>query len=270
MSTNISSCEKNAPYLGHKKAAAEFLAAVSSVTAYHPFRSIGQQIFQGTAVNVTPKALYRGFIWGALSAHQLFLMGSIEGLMRDIFFKKDEVPSFTKKLALGAIAGAFSTITVTPCEMLTVLRQRGVKENRYTLKILYRGTGPLFYRQSGLGAGMLVCPSLVYKQFQDSFPSITEQHARAVKLGTSFLVGASTATLTQVFEQARMMMQNDPEGAVYKNTKMALQKAPALMISGNGYKLFAIRLTTIAIATIVLSTAREIYPKLIFNMENRS
>lgn len=44
---SISSCEKNEPYLGYKKAAAEFLAAVSSVTAYHPFRSIGQQIFQG-------------------------------------------------------------------------------------------------------------------------------------------------------------------------------------------------------------------------------
>lgn len=197
-------------------------------------------------------------------------MGIIEGLMRDIFYKKNEVPSFSKKLALGAIAGAISTISVTPCEMLTVLRQRGVIENRYTLKTLYRGTGPLFFRQSGLGAGMLVCPSLVYKQFQAIFPSITEQHARAVKLGTSFLVGATTAALTQVFEQARMMMQNDPEGAVYKNTKMALQKAPSLMISGNGPSLFAIRLMIIAIATIVLSTARETYPKLIFNMENRS
>lgn len=270
MSKNISSCEKNSPYLDYKKAATEFLAAGSSVTAYHPFRSIGQQIFQGTTMDFTPKALYRGFIWGSFSAHQLFLMGTIESVLKDIFCNKNEPPSFAKNLSLGAIAGAFTTITVTPCEMLTVFRQRGVKGIPYNLKTLYRGAGPLFFRQSGLGAGMLVCPSLVYKQIQQLYPSIEERHERAVKLCSSFFVGAITAATTQVFEQARMMMQNDPEGAVYKNTGMALQKAPSQMLSGNGPSLFAIRLTTLAIATIVLSTARETYPKLIFNMENKS
>ena len=263
----MSASQTSTPYFGYKKAATEFLAAGSSVTAYHPFRSIGQQIFQGGTIDLTPRALYRGFTWGSLSAHQLFLMGTIEGLFRDIFYKKNEPPSFAKKITLGALAGACTTITVTPCEMLTILRQRGASNHSYHLKTLYRGIGPLLFRQSGLGAGMLVCPSLVYRQFKASFPLITDRHAKAVKLGSSFFVGAITAALTQVFEQARMMMQNDPDGAVYKNTKMAFEKAPSLMISKNGRSLFAIRLMTMAVATIVLSSARETYPQLIFNME---
>lgn len=262
MSSNISSSEKNTPYLGYKKAATEFLAAGSSVTAYYPFKSVGQQIFLGTAKDFRPQVLYRGYMWGAIGAHQLFLMGSIQVLLKDFFCKTNESISFAKDLGLGAIAGAFTTITVTPCEKLMI--------NPNSFKALFRGTVPVLFRQSGLGAGMLVCPSVVFQQFKTLFPCFTDKNEKAIKLSSSFVVGAITAAVTQVFEQARMMMQNDPEGAVYKNAKVALQQAPSQMVSKRGRSLFAIRLVVIAVATIVLSAAREAYPKLIFNMENRS
>ena len=195
-------------------------------------------------------------------------MGTIEGALKDIFLKKNESPPLATRLGIGAISGALTTFTVTPCEMLTVLRQRGIQETP-SVKTLYRGIGPVLLRQSGLGAGMLVCPSIVFNQCQKLYPTSDKNQTYAMKLSSSFFVGATISSLTQVFEQARMMMQNDLEGTVYKNTKVALQKAPAEMLSERGLSLFAIRLTTIAIATIVLSPAREAYPKLIFNIENR-
>ncbi len=245
-----------------KKAAIEFLATGSTVIAYHPFRSVGLQIFMGAKKNYKISGLYNGFVWGALSAHQLFLMGTIDGLIRDGFFNKNEPISFTKRLGIGAIAGAFSTITVTPCEMLMI--------NPKAYKAMYRGIGPVFLRQMGLGAGMIVCPSEVFKLMQNTFPQFSENHEHVAKLGSSFTVGLVTAALTQVFEQARMMMQADPQKEKYKTTSQALRRAPVEMISDKGKRIFATRLMVIAIATIVLSTARETYPKLFNYMENRS
>lgn len=262
---NVTTREDSIPQTAFKKAAIEFLSAGSSVTAYHPFKTIGQQIFKGINLNLTPKALYQGFLGSALAAHQLFLMGTLDVFLKDIFNIKD--PSQFQKMGMGALAGALTTFTVTPCEMMAIQKQNKAP---IFFNTLFRGGVPLFFRQAGLGAGMLTCPSLVYEGCMNLFPEFTKEHEKSVKISSGLSVGAMTSAMTQIFEQARVMMQNDPLGETYKGAKDALQKAPAQMLSTKGAHMFAIRLATVAIATLVLSAARETYPKFIFNKENKS
>jgi hypothetical protein len=272
---SVTKREDSFPQATLKKAAIEFLAAGSSVTAYHPFKNIGQQIFKGIDLNLTPKALYRGFLGSALAAHQLFLMGTLDGFLQEIFHIKD--PSQCQKIGIGALAGALTTFTVTPCEMMAIQKQN---KDPLLLNTLFRGGVPLFFRQTGLGAGMLTGPSALYERCKTLFPEFTQEHEKSVKIGSSLSVGAAAAAMTQIFEQARVMMQNDPLGETYKDAKTALQKAPDQMLSTRGRHMFAIRLATVAIATLVLSAARETYPilwdgdffhnKFIFNKENKS
>lgn len=243
-----------------KKAATEFLAAGSSVFAYHPFKTIGQQIFTGINLNLTPKALYRGFLGSALAAHQLFLMGTLEGFLKEIFQAENTTPF--QKMGLGALAGTLTTFTVTPCEMMTIQKQN---KKPIHFNTLFRGGVPIFFRQAGLGAGMLACPSLMQEKGRTLFPN-----EKMLKIGSCLIAGALSAAMTQVFDQARIMMQNDPHGSEYHNAKTALKRAPKEMLTSKGKCLFALRLATVAVATLVLSTAREAYPKIIFHKENKS
>lgn len=246
-----------------KKAAVEFLAAGSSVTAYHPFKTIGQQIFKGINLDLSVKALYRGFLGSALAAHQLFFMGTLNAFLKEVF----ENPSQFQKMGLAALAGALTTFTVTPCEMLTIQKQNQLP---LLINTLMRGSVPLFYRQTGLGIGMLECPNLMKEKFKSLFPNFAKKHEKSIKVVSCLTAGGITAAITQIFEQARIMMQNDPHGEKYKNATTALQKAPSEMCSSKGKNMFAIRLATLVIATLVLNAAKETYPKMIFNKENKS
>lgn len=245
------------------KAITEFLSAGTSVTAYHPFKTMGQQIFKGSNLDLSPTTLYRGFSGSALGAHQLFLMGALYGFLKEHF----ENPSPFQKMGLGGLAGALTTFTVTPCEMMSIQKQNQMP---LLINTLSRGWQALLGRQVGLGIGMLECPGLLQEKFKALFPNFAKEHAWTVKVGCSLTVGAVTAAMTQIFEQARIMMQNDPRGEKYKDAMAALQKAPLEMMSSKGTSLFAIRLATLAVATLAFSIARETYPKMIFNKENRS
>lgn len=239
----------------------EMAAAGTAVTAYHPLRTISTHLSKGDKVVFS--SLYKGFFGSVLGGHQLFLMGYFEKKLKHVFFQNHEEPSLVHRTAIGALAGLLTAPTVTPCDMWMMQRQLNQPRPAHVCTF-YRGFFAVAYRQIGLGAGMFVLPQIVAEKLKQSFPENVEKHERSFKMGISLVAGGFTATVTQGFEVARMLMQSDAQRQKYKTTWSALKEVPKQMFTSRGFKIYLTRLSVIAVATVVMFNTREKFSECLF------
>lgn len=237
----------------------EVAAAGTSVTVYHPLRTIATQLSAGYAVQLKFGALYRGFWASACGAHQLFLMAAFERHLTQFLFRNNEEPTVYQRMLIGATAGVLTTPTVTPFDMAAVQKQlkRTFVPKDFTQ--LFRGIVPLAFRQAGLGAGMFILPQLMAEKLHAMSPSTAENHPKIVKLSTGFAAGCVTVTATQLFEFARLMMQEDVRKEKYPTTLSAFKAMPNQFFSVRGLKMYGVRLSVVAAATMAMNASREFF-----------
>lgn len=242
-----------------KNALVEFASTVSAVAAYHPLRTIAVQLLNNQKINFAPSNLYRGFSYGCLAAHQLFLMGFLVKALKEEFGLNDGPRSATwTNMGIGMLSGALTTATTTPFEVMTIRKQNN-DVNQYPLSMLYRGIIPQVMRQMGLGAGMFAFPNCFASKAEEIAPELYEQYPKVVKTCGSFFGGSLAAVFTQIPEIARMLLQSDPNGKNYPSTSSAMKEASKQIFTTKGGHLFAIRLAVLIVATIVMNVSREIY-----------
>lgn len=239
----------------------EMAAAGTAVTAYHPLRTVSTHLLKGDKVVLT--SLYKGFFASLLGGHQLFLMGYFERRLKNRFFQNHNEPSIAQRTVMGAIAGLLTAPTVTPCDMWMMQRQLN-QQRPAQVCTFYRGFFAVAYRQMGLGAGMFVLPEIVAEKLKQSFPEKVEKHERCFKMGISLAAGCFTATVTQGFEVARMLMQTDAQSQKYKTTWSALKEVPNQIFTPRGFKIYLARLSVIAVATVVMFNIRENFSECLF------
>lgn len=251
------------PYQILKKPLVELTASFNAVVAYHPLRTIGIQVLCGTGVNCSPTILYRGFMPGLLGAHQLFLMGLFQQAIKGQFFSHKKELSVADQLAVGALAGALTTTTMTPLEVITTLKQSQKTLPNRSIRTLYRGIAPMFLRQTGLGAGVFYLPSFFSEKFKEKYPEHAKRHCRFLKVSSSIAGGVIAAAATQQFEITRTLMQNDITREKYLTFKDAFKESFTIMKTPKGAKFFGLRLSILAVTSIVINTSRDICNSLI-------
>lgn len=241
----------------------EMGAAGTSVTAYHPLRTITTVLANGDKVKWRFPALYKGYFASALGAHQLFLMAEFERRLKDFYTQNHEHLSLFERTVIGAIAGVLTAPTVTPCDMWMMQKQLNQPRPQHVFT-LFRGFVPMAFRQAGLGAGMFILPSIIAENLHQAFPRQAEKHERVFKMGVGFFAGCVTATATQAFEMARILMQSDAKRQKYKTTWSACRDVPGQMIAPRGLKIYLTRLSVIGVATVVMFNTREMYSKWLY------
>lgn len=113
------------------------------------------------------------------------LMGMMQHFLRKQF---NVLPHSTQsELLIAVLAGAFSTPTLTPLEVRMVSRQMGQEPPRWLSKECFRGFMPLFFRQMGLGTGMLFLPKQITDQWQRTFPESSRCYPWLIKLCSGFI-----------------------------------------------------------------------------------
>lgn len=244
-----------------EKGAIELASAGTSVAAYHPFRTIALQIATKSSVTWSPFKLYRGFSFGLMGAHQLFVMGAINRFLIDHYTKEGKKLSKFEQLAIGLFSGAASTLTVTPFEMMGVQKQLGKTDLKWTTRKYFRGIAPMAMRQMGLGPCMFVLPQIFRETTSKRMPIFCENHPEAHKLASGFFGGVVGAIITHVPEIARQVMQADFNAQQFPTVKSAFHEAARQMRTSRGVTTLGIRLGVLALATTVMTTAREQYSK---------
>lgn len=252
----------------------EGASTVTAVTLYHPVRSISVQLLnrivdvakKNKPINFHPRILYKGFMYGTLGAHQLFLIGYFGHLLRKSCSKHHTEISFFENILIGAASGFITTGTITPFEVLTIRKQQD-HTIRYPLSAFYRGVIPQALRQIGLGIGILALPTFFANKAQEFAPEFYGKHPRTVKICSGFLAGIITAAITQIPEIARQLLQMDPSGKKYPTTQSAFNVALKILRQPAGKQQFGIRIGVLAIATAATHTGRETYSKYFFTKE---
>lgn len=252
----------------------EGASTVTAVILYHPARSISVQLLERIVdvskkikpIDFYPRSLYKGFAFGTLGAHQLFLIGYFGHLFTKSCSKQHTEFSFFENILIGAAAGFLTTGTVTPFEVLTLRKQQN-HTIPYPLSAFYRGVIPQALRQIGLGIGILALPTFFTNKAQEFAPEFYGKHSRVVKICNGFLAGALAAAITQIPEIARQLLQMDPFAKKYPTTQSAFNAALKILPQAAGKQQFGIRIGVLAIATAATNTGRETYSKYFFNKE---
>lgn len=239
----------------------EGASAATSVTAYHPFRTLLVQGVTNSKINLNPKTLYRGFTSGLASSHQLFLMGYIHNFLKTKWSANRELTS-SENMAIGACAGLGSAPTVCPFELYTTRQQLEKDCPNLTDRKIFRGFTLMALRQMGLGACMFSLPPILNARCLSYFPSVCRDHEKGVKIGASFISGAMGALLTQIPETGRILMQRDLHGEQYQRSVDAIKVAARDFTNNKGFKMMGLRLIIVGIATSVMNQGREFYTKI--------
>lgn len=254
---------KSAPHQLITKPLVELTASFNAVVAYHPLRTIGVQMLCGARINCSPIALYRGFIPGLLGAHQLFLMGLFQQTIKGLYLTYKNELNAADQIAIGALAGALSTATITPLEIITILKQSQIALPNKSIKTLYRGIAPMLLRQTGLGAGLFYLPSFFSEKYKEKYPESAKKHSEVLKISSSLAGGCIAATATQLFEISKTLMHNDIKREKYLTFKEAFKESLIVMKTPKGAKLFGLRLSILAVTSIILNSSRDICNRLI-------
>lgn len=237
-----------------------FLSVTTSTMVYHPLRTLATLKVAKQPLSFLPKVLYRGWSFCVLGSHQFFLMGTCKDRLEVMRLKTKESLSLMDKIAIGAISGLMTTLTVTSCEAMTTQKQIGKRVDLRDRKIWYRGIVPISIRQVGLGWGMFVLPDLISSRIKGSFP----ENQEGLKMAISFLGGATAAAITHVPEFSRLLMQINPE--TYPTARKAFSHAWKELYSPQSINLFKIRVTVIAIATLSMHATKQFYSQKMMNL----
>lgn len=253
------SIQNKTEYNSNKKACIiELASSATSVAVYHPFRTIATFIITGTSGNIfSPKTLYKGFSGSAMASHQLFVMGTADRMMRQKFAPSQEV-NLGMQILFGAISGAISTVTITPFEAMSTHNMISNEPFKWRWHNCYRSTFPVCLRQMGLGAGMFPFPKIIAAKVKESYPDVAENHPFKLKVISGFIAGSMSAVSTQIPEMARTLMQKDSN----KTTSQAFKDAVKMAKTTQGVKALAARIVVLAVATVVMNSAREAYIKI--------
>lgn len=249
--------------LSFLNSAVEMAAAFTSVTAYHPFRTVATRLAAGAPVEWQPRGLYRGFLASALGAHQFALTADMYHRFRQsAFLQGGDEPTALQKFMMGGFAGLLTTPTVTPLDMVAVQRQLNQTFDRRCLTLFYRGLVPTVLRQAGVGAGMVVLPELLADKVNKSFPSYATDHSQLVKVTTAASAGCLSSLATQFFETARLLMQADVTKQKYPTSWTAFKAVPEQLLSQRGAKMTSARLAVVTVATVAMDQSRAFYSRL--------
>ena len=243
--------------------AIEMAAAFTSVTAYHPFRTVATRLAAGAPVEWQPRGLYRGFVASALGAHQFALTADMyRRLRQSAFHEAGDEPTALQKFMMAGFAGLMTTPTVTPLDMVVVQRQLNQTFDRRCLTLYYRGLVPTALRQVGVGAGMVVLPELLADEVNTSFPSYAAAHSQLVKVTTAASAGCLSALATQFFETARLLMQADVTKQKYHTSWKTFKAVPEQLFSQRGAQMTSVRLVVVVVATVAMNQSRTFYSRL--------
>jgi hypothetical protein len=230
----------------------DLTSAGAAVTAYHPLRTVAVQMIASKPIEWKGRALYRGFGWSSMAAHQLFVMGAAYRSLKEKYRRWNRDPSAAERMAMGAVAGVVSTPTTTICDMMTVQRQLGRAVPNYHFRTLFRGLIPMGMRQSGLGAGMFAFPEIVKERYG------SKTNEKMTSFAASFAGGCITSVGTQVAEVARTLMHADIQREKYPTARKAFQDAIVKeTFSSKGMKLMGIRLAVLVTAAVVVNLTKE-------------
>lgn len=215
-----------------RKMQVDAYSALAAVCVYHPWRTGANRMMAGEPFTVNPKKLYRGFFPQAMGAHQLLVLSTTYQGMHE---------QWGSPFA-AVVAGAATTMTITPFDGWSVRSQMGAERMPVTPKFLYRGAVPTAFRQMGLAAGMFLFPNWISEK----------QRTLSTLAG-----GMAAAVLTHYPDTVRVIMQKDHTLTLREACRMGMSRLKTKETA----VACVMRMQVVAIAFFVMRCGREQFEK---------